>query len=197
MKKLSILLLALASFAFAGTSFAEGTEATAVVETVVAEAAPAAEAAVDPLAAMNSGDVAWMLTSTMLVILMIIPGLALFYGGLARGKNMLSVLMQVFMIFAVISLLWAIYGYSLTFGGEGKFVADLGKAFLAGITPTTMSTILANLPEFVFVAFQGTFAAITTALIVGAFAERMKFAAVMLFSVIWFTFSYIPVAHMV
>ncbi len=204
MKMFSVVLLALASLVVAGPSLAEEPAATPAVEAVVAEAAPtvaeaapAVEEPADPLAAMNSGDVAWMLTSTALVILMTIPGLALFYGGLARSKNMLSVLMQVFMIFSVVTLLWAIYGYSLTFGGEGTFVANLDKSWLAGITPSTMSSVLANLPEFVFVAFQGTFAAITTALIVGAFAERMKFAAVMLFSVIWFTFSYIPVAHMV
>ena len=150
-----------------------------------------------PPAVLNAGDTAWMLTSTMLVILMVIPGLALFYGGLVRSKNMLSVLAQVFVIFSLITVLWAVYGYSLTFAGEGTFFGDFSKAFLAGIKPDTLSTALATIPEFVFVSFQSTFAAITVALIVGAFAERIKFAAVILFSVLWFTFSYIPMAHMV
>ncbi len=158
-----------------------------------AEAAPAEEAA----PAIDSGDTAWMLTSTMLVILMTIPGLALFYGGLARSKNMLSVLMQVFTIFSLITILWAIYGFSLTFGGEGTFYGGFDYVFLKGITPDTVSAALSTIPEYVFVAFQSTFAAITCALIVGSFAERMKFSAVILFSVLWFTFSYIPMAHMV
>ncbi len=153
--------------------------------------------AADAAPALNSGDTAWMLTSTMLVILMVIPGLALFYGGLVRSKNMLSVLAQVFVIFSLITVLWAVYGYSLAFAGEGNFFGGFDKAFLAGIKPDTLSTALATIPEFVFVSFQSTFAAITVALIVGAFAERIKFSAVLLFSVLWFTFSYIPMAHMV
>jgi Amt family ammonium transporter len=146
---------------------------------------------------LDSGDTAWMLTSTLLVVLMIVPGLALFYGGLGRSKNMLSVLLQVFMIFSVVTLLWVAYGYSLTFSGEGHFWGDGGKLFLSGIAPGTLSHLLPTVPEYVFVAFQATFAAITVALIVGAFAERMRFAAVMIFTLIWFTGSYIPVAHMV
>ena len=138
-----------------------------------------------------------MLTSTMLVILMVIPGLALFYGGLVRTKNMLSVLCQVFVIFSLITLLWAVYGYSLTFAGEGNFFGGFSKIFLKGIAPDTLAGALPTIPEYVFVAFQSTFAAITVALIVGAFAERIKFSAVILFSVLWFTFSYIPMAHMV
>ncbi|MEN5180582.1 ammonium transporter [Comamonas odontotermitis] len=153
--------------------------------------------AADAAPALNSGDTAWMLTSTMLVILMVIPGLALFYGGLVRSKNMLSVLAQVFVIFSLITVLWAVYGYSLAFAGEGNFFGGFDKAFLAGIKPDTLSAALATIPEFVFVSFQSTFAAITVALIVGAFAERIKFSAVLLFSVLWFTFSYIPMAHMV
>ena len=164
----------------------------------VVEAAAQVTSAVETAAAtIDSGDTAWMLTSTMLVILMIIPGLALFYGGLVRSKNMLSVLAQVFTIFSLITVLWAVYGFSLTFGGEGKFHGDFSKLFLSGITPDTVSSALSTIPEFVFVAFQSTFAAITVALIVGAFAERTKFSAVMIFSVLWFTFSYIPMAHMV
>ena len=137
-----------------------------------------------------------MLTSTLLVILMTIPGLALFYGGLGRSKNMLSVLMQVFVIFSLISLLWAIYGYSLAFTGDGNFFGSFDKIFMKGITQETFGA-LTTIPEYVFFAFQGTFAAITVALIVGAFAERAKFSAVLLFSVIWFTFSYVPMAHIV
>uniref|UniRef100_UPI0038CD81E3 ammonium transporter n=1 Tax=Thauera phenolivorans TaxID=1792543 RepID=UPI0038CD81E3 len=155
-----------------------------------ASAQDAAAAAVE----INHGDVAWMLTSTMLVILMVIPGLALFYGGLARSKNMLSVLMQVFVIFSLITVLWALYGYSLAFAGEGTFIGSLDKIFLKGVTVDSLSGAL---PEYVFIAFQSTFAAITCALIVGAFAERMKFSAVLLFTVLWFTFSYLPMAHMV
>jgi Amt family ammonium transporter len=158
-------------------------------------AAPAAEA---PAAAeaptLDSGDTAWMLTSTLLVILMTIPGLALFYGGLSRSKNMLSVLMHVMSIFALITLLWAIYGYSLAFADGGLFYGNFSKLFLKGIGPDTLA---GTIPEYVFVAFQATFAAITCALIVGAFAERIKFSAVLLFSVLWFTFAYLPMAHMV
>ncbi|WP_062482026.1 ammonium transporter [Variovorax boronicumulans] len=160
-----------------------------------AEAAPAAPAAA-PAPKVDSGDTAWMLTSTLLVILMTIPGLALFYGGLGRSKNMLSVLMQVFVIFSLISLLWAIYGYSLAFTGDGNFFGSFDKIFMKGITQETFGA-LTTIPEYVFFAFQGTFAAITVALIVGAFAERAKFSAVLLFSVIWFTFSYVPMAHIV
>ena len=165
-----------------------------------AAAAPAADASAPAAAApapkVDSGDTAWMLTSTMLVILMTIPGLALFYGGLARSKNMLSVLMQVFSIFSMCSLLWAIYGYSIAFTGDGKFFGGFSKLFLKGVTQETFGA-LTTIPEYAFIAFQGTFAAITVALIVGAFAERIKFAAVMLFSALWFTFSYLPMAHIV
>ncbi|CAA2100503.1 ammonium transporter [Variovorax paradoxus] len=160
-----------------------------------ADAAPAAPAAA-PAPKIDSGDTAWMLTSTLLVILMTIPGLALFYGGLGRAKNMLSVLMQVFVIFSLISILWAVYGYSLAFSGEGNFFGGFDKIFMKGITQETFGA-LTTIPEYVFVAFQGTFAAITVALIVGAFAERAKFSAVLLFSVLWFTFSYVPIAHIV
>ena len=172
-------------------------EAAPAVAVVVETAAPVAAAAAEAAPTLSAGDTAWMLTSTMLVILMIIPGLALFYGGLVRSKNMLSVLAQVFVIFSTITVLWAVYGFSLAFGGEGKFFGGFDKLFLAGITPDTLSSALKTIPEYVFVAFQSTFAAITVALIVGAFAERIKFSAVMLFSVLWFTFSYIPMAHMV
>ncbi|ART46864.1 ammonium transporter [Acidovorax carolinensis] len=173
-------------------SVAAPADAAPAPAVAVAEAAPAA-----PAPKLDSGDTAWMLTSTLLVILMVIPGLALFYGGLARSKNMLSVLVQVFVIFALITVLWAIYGYSLTFAGEGQFFGGFDKIFLKGIAPDTLSGLLPTIPEYVFVAFQSTFAAITVALIVGSFAERIKFAAVLIFAVLWFTFSYIPMAHMV
>jgi Amt family ammonium transporter len=161
-----------------------------------AEAAPA-EAVKET---MDKGDVAWMMVATILVVLMVVPGLALFYGGLVRSKNMLSVLMQVMVVFSLIVVLWAVYGYSLAFGGEGLIIANLDKAFLMGITSDSMAaTFTAGvvIPEFIFVAFQATFAGITCALIVGSFAERMKFSAVLLFCAIWFTFSYLPIAHMV
>jgi Amt family ammonium transporter len=179
----------------AAPAAAPAAEAVVVVtetQATAPAAAPAAPAA--PEVVLNTGDTAWMLTSTMLVILMTIPGLALFYGGLGRSKNMLSVLMQVFVIFSTITVLWCLYGYSLVFADGGSFVGTFGKLFLNGIKPDTLS---GSIPEYVFVAFQSTFAAITCALIVGAFAERMKFAAVLAFCVLWFTFSYIPVAHMV
>ena len=156
-----------------------------------------AEAATAPVSALDTGDTAWMLTSTLLVILMIAPGLALFYGGLARSKNMLSVLIQVFTIFSLVSVLWALYGFSLVFTEGNAVIGGFGLAFLAGITPDTLSGTLPTIPEYVFIAFQGTFAAITTALMVGAFAERARFGAVMIAAAIWFTLSYLPIAHMV
>lgn len=176
-----------------------------VLAQVDASAAPAAAMPLPALVAvatpspsqLDSGDTAWMLTATLLVILMALPGLALFYGGLARSKNMLSVLVQVFVVFALVSVLWAVYGYTLTFGGEGRIWGDWSKAFLRGMTPTALSVVLPTIPEYVFVAFQSTFAAISVALIVGSFAERMKFTAVLVVAVLWFTLSYIPIAHMV
>ena len=166
-----------------------------------AEAAPATAApAATPAAVPNKGDTAWMTVSTLLVILMTIPGLALFYGGLVRGKNMLSILMQVFVIFALINVLWALYGYSMAFTAGNPFVGSFDKIFLKGVTADTLAATFSKgvvLPEFSFVSFQATFAAITVALIVGAFAERAKFSAILLFSVLWFTFSYLPIAHMV
>ena len=170
-----------------------------------ASAAMASDAASAPVAAAsapvaNKGDVSWMLVCTVLVTMMSIPGLALFYGGLVRSKNMLSVLMQVFMVFALISVLWVVYGYSMTFTGGNPFFGGFDKLFLKGVTPDSIAATFSKgvyIPELSFVAFQGTFAAITVALIVGAFAERIKFSAVLIFAVLWFTFSYIPVAHMV
>ncbi|MFZ6862101.1 ammonium transporter [Undibacterium sp. Ji67W] len=162
-------------------------------------------AASAPAVVANKGDTAWMLVSTLLVILMTIPGLALFYGGLVRSKNMLSILMQVFMIFAVIIVLWCIYGYSLAFTEGNSVIGGFDRVFLKGIwdpvkgTFATAATFSKGvvIPEFVYVAFQATFAAITCGLIIGAFAERAKFSAVLAFVVLWFTFSYLPIAHMV
>jgi Amt family ammonium transporter len=150
---------------------------------------------------MDKGDVAWMMVSTLLVLFMILPGLALFYGGLVRSKNMLSVLMQCTMITALVMVIWVVYGYSMAFGGgTGPFWGGLGKMFLAGVTPDSMAATFTDgvvIPEYVFIAFQMTFAAITPALIVGAFAERIRFGAVMLFTALWVTVVYFPVAHMV
>ncbi len=151
-------------------------------------------------ATVNKGDTTWMLIATVLVILMTIPGLALFYGGLVRSKNILSVLMQVFICFCLISILWFAYGYSVAFTNGSAFFGGFSKAFLAGVDISTMAATFSKevyIPEFTYVIFQLTFAAITPALIVGAFAERMKFSAVLLFMVIWFTFAYLPMAHMV
>jgi Amt family ammonium transporter len=148
----------------------------------------------------NKGDTAFMTISTVLVILMTIPGLALFYGGLVRSKNMLSVLMQVFVVSSLIYVLWVIYGYTVAFSGGSPFFGGFDKLFFKGITPDSIAATFSKgvvIPEFTFAAFQATFAAITCALIVGAFAERVRFSAVLLFSAIWFTFSYLPVAHMV
>jgi len=159
-----------------------------------------AETAVPVPPAANKGDTAWMIVATVLVILMVIPGLALFYGGMVRAKNMLSMLMQVFVIFSVMAILWAIYGYSIAFTEGNAFFGGFDKVFLKGITPDSLAATFSKavyVPEYIYVAFQLTFAAITPALIVGAFAERVKFSAVLLFMFIWFTFSYLPMAHMV
>ena len=199
MRKILLLLaLALAATGLSTSVLAQAAVSDVEMAASVAVEAAAAVPAVAP--AVHKGDVAWMMTSTLLVIFMAVPGLALFYGGLVRSKNMLSVLMQVLVVFSLIGVLWAVYGYSLAFGGEGLIVAGLDKLFLSGVTLGSLAdtfTPEVKLPEYVFVAFQATFAGITCALIVGSFAERMKFAAVLLFSALWFTFSYLPIAHMV
>ncbi|HAT32761.1 MAG TPA: ammonia channel protein [Janthinobacterium sp.] len=183
------------------------TAAPAAAAVASAPAAAPAAAAAAPAAAPtpNKGDTAWMMVATLLVILMTIPGLALFYGGLVRSKNMLSILLQVFMIFAVIIVLWCLYGYSLAFTEGNAFYGKFDRLFLNGIWDPAKATFATAatfskgvvIPEFVYVAFQGTFAAITCGLIIGAFAERAKFTAVLAFVVLWFTFSYLPIAHMV
>ncbi|MGY8904789.1 MAG: ammonium transporter [Burkholderiales bacterium] len=177
---------------------AEAASMAAPAAAVAATAAPAAATPAPPVP--NKGDTAWMTMATAMVILMTIPGLALFYGGLVRSKNMLSVLMQVFVVSSMIYVLWVIYGYSLAFTGGSPFIGGFDKLFLKGITPDSIAATFSKgvvIPELTFVAFQATFAAITCALIVGAFAERIKFSAVLAFCAIWFTFSYLPVAHMV
>ncbi|MCU0958114.1 MAG: ammonium transporter [Hydrogenophaga sp.] len=181
------------------------TPAAAAAPAPAAEAPAAAEAAAAPAEApvketVDKGDVTWMMIATVLVIMMVIPGLALFYGGLVRSKNMLSVLMQVMVVFSLISVLWAVYGYSLAFGGEGLIIGNLDKVFLMGVTPDSLAATFTPgvmIPEYIFIAFQATFAGITCALIVGSFAERIKFGSVLLFCALWFTFSYLPIAHMV
>jgi ammonium transporter, Amt family len=194
---------AAASAPAAAASEAKPAEAAPAAAPAAAAAAPAAAApaaAPAPAPTPNKGDTAWMTVATALVIFMTIPGLALFYGGLVRSKNMLSVLMQVFVVSALIYVLWAVYGYTLAFGGDGAFFGTLDKLFLKGVTPDSVAATFSKgvvIPELSFIAFQATFAAITCALIVGAFAERIKFSAVLVFSVLWFTFSYLPIAHMV
>jgi len=182
-------------------------EASAAAPAAAAPAAAApAEAASAPAAPVpNKGDVAWIITATLLVIMMSIPGLALFYGGLVRSKNMLSVLMQVFVTFSLIVVLWCIYGYSLAFTEGNSFIGGLDRLFMKGLFDPATGTFAMGatfskgvyIPELLFMAFQATFAAITCCLIVGAFAERIKFSAMLLFMALWFTFSYTPIAHMV
>jgi Amt family ammonium transporter len=210
MKKLIVMLsLGLAVLGFSGASLAQDAAASApaVAASAADAAAPAAAASAAEAAAPtpNKGDVAWMLVSTLLVIMMTVPGLALFYGGLVRSKNMLSVLMQVMVTFSLIVVLWCIYGYSMAFSEGNAFFGGFDRLFLKGVfDPATGSFAMGAtfskgvvIPELLFAAFQATFAGITCCLIVGAFAERIKFSAVLLFMVLWFTFSYAPIAHMV
>ena len=187
----TLLVLALCGAAMIEPAWAQG------------GAAPATPAAPAPVAMPNKGDTAWMLISTALVLMMSIPGLALFYGGLVRSKNMLSVLTQVFMIVSLVALIWVCYGYSMAFtdgGGLNPFVGGLSKTFLRGVTPdSNVATFSLGvvIPEYAYMAFQMTFACITPALIVGAFAERIKFSAVMLFVALWVSLVYFPIAHAV
>ena len=158
------------------------------------------EAAAEVVATVNKGDTAWMMTATVLVMAMIVPGLALFYGGLVRTKNMLSVLTQVIAVAALAMILWVTYGYGLAFGGDANQFISAGKFFLAGVTQDSTAVTFSEgveIPEFVFIAFQMTFSAITVALVVGGLVERMKFSALMVFALIWLTIVYYPIAHMV
>ena len=229
-KLIASLTLGLAALGFAGGSLAQDSAASAPAaasapNTKAAPEAPGAAAAAMPAAAAapapaaaasaaapaastpvaNKGDTAWMLVATLLVIMMTVPGLALFYGGLVRSKNILSVLMQVLVTFSLIVVLWALYGYSLAFTEGNAFVGGLDRLFMKGLfDPAKGEFAMAAtfskgvyIPELLFAAFQATFAGITCCLIVGAFAERIKFSAALLFAVLWFTFSYAPIAHMV
>ena len=206
MKKL-LVLLTLIGAVFMNAPVMAQDKAEKAVEAPAAAAAPAAAPAAEakPAPTPNKGDIAWMLTATALVLLMSVPGLALFYGGMVRSKNMLSMLMQVFVVFCLISVLWFVYGYSLAFTEGNAYIGGFDRLFLGGIFDSmkgefAMAATFSKatpIPEIVFVAFQATFAAITCCLILGAFAERAKFSAVLIFMVLWFTFSYAPIAHMV
>jgi Amt family ammonium transporter len=219
MKKLFALLALLGAVSFAAPGMAQDNPGAAPLVAQAADtkagapaAAPAAEAKAEAPAATptptptpNKGDVAWMMTSTALVLLMSVPALALFYGGLVRSKNMLSVLMQVFVTFSLITVLWCIYGYSIAFTEGNSFFGGLDRLFLKGTFDSVKgefsmaATFSKNTPiyELVYVAFQATFAAITCCLILGSLVERVKFSAILIFMVIWFTFAYLPIAHMV
>lgn len=221
MKKWLIALSMLCTLGISGMSIAEDASPTAPVQTAAPDSSVAAPAAgpaapASPMAAAttvapasatppvpNKADTAWMMVATALVILMTIPGLALFYGGLVRSKNMLSVLTQIFTIFSLIAILWVVYGYSMAFtagGSMNDFIGGMSRLFLKGMdVNSTVETFSKGvvIPEMVFMVFQLTFAAITVALIVGGLAERVKFSAMLIFSVLWFTFSYLPMAHMV
>lgn len=217
-RKLVFVASLIALVAGAGSVFAQdAASATSAVSSVAAdtpaaaaEVPPTPEAAAAPAAAApaapdyNKGDIAWMLTSTLLVLFMVLPGLALFYGGMVRAKNVLSLSMQIFVTFCLISLLWAIYGYSLAFTSGSPFIGGFDRLFLKGmldaagnLTPAGTFSKGIYIPEYLYAAFQMTFAALTPCLIVGAFAERMKFSAILIFMVLWFTFAYLPIAHMV
>jgi ammonium transporter, Amt family len=216
MKKILVLLALLGSLGLATPVLAQdkaapAPAAAAPAAAAPAAAAPAAAAAAAPAATAapaptpNKGDVAWMLTSTAFVLMMSVPALALFYGGMVRSENVLSVLMQVFVVFSLISVLWCVYGYSLAFTEGNAYFGGFDRLFLKGTFDSAKgefamaATFSKNtpIPELVYVAFQATFAAITVCLILGAFAERIKFSAVLVFAVLWFTFSYLPIAHMV
>jgi len=221
MKQILIVLGLMCAFGLAAPAIGQDKAAPPAAEAKApdakAEAAPAAGATAAPTAAAaatpaaapaatpNKGDVSWMLISTALVLMMSIPALALFYGGMVRSKNMLSVLMQVFVVFSLITVLWCVYGYSLAFTEGNAFYGGFDRLFLKGTFDSAKqefsmaATFSKNtpLPELVYVAFQATFAAITVCLILGAFAERVRFSAVLVFAVLWFTFAYVPIAHMV
>ncbi len=213
MKKLLSMfaLVAALGLGFTANTYAEDAAPAADAAAVVAPTPVAADAAAPapaeaaavaaaPAPVPNKGDIAWMIVATVLVLMMCVPGLGLFYGGMVRQKNMLSVLMQTFMITCVLGVLWALYGYSVAFTEGNAYFGGFGRAFLHGITPDSNVATFSKgvvIPEYIYMVFQLTFAVITPALIVGAFAERMKFSAILFFMVLWFTFSYLPIAHMV
>ncbi|WP_035061526.1 ammonium transporter [Andreprevotia chitinilytica] len=219
MKKLLALVALFGAIAFAAPAFADDASAAASAPVAAASVAASAAATADKASApaataasatasapaavvdtVNKGDNAWLLVSSALVILMSIPGLALFYGGLVRTKNMLSVLVQVFTIFSLISVLWVVYGYSLAFTEGNAFIGGFSKLFLKGVTVDSIAATFSKgvgVSELAYVVFQGAFAAITGGLIIGSFAERAKFSAILVFTVLWFTFAYLPISHMV
>src|SRR5450830_1717605 len=208
MKQILSIIALVSALGFGGLSFAEDAAPAAEAPAATAPAAaPAAADAAAPAAAAapaevpNKGDTAWMIVATVLVLMMCVPGLGLFYGGMVRQKNMLSVLMQTFMITCVLGVLWAVYGYSIAFTqGSTPFFGGLDRLFLAGLTPDSTAATFSKgvvIPEYIYMCFELTFAVITPALIIGAFAERMKFSAILIFMILWFTFSYLPIAHMV
>ncbi|MCI3952585.1 MAG: ammonia channel protein [Burkholderiales bacterium] len=205
MKKLLTVLALFGALTLAGMPAHAQDKPAEAPAAAAASATPAAAPAAAPAPTPNKGDVAWMLVCTALVIMMSIPALALFYGGMVRAKNMLSVLMQVFVTFSLIVVLWCIYGYSLAFTENNAFFGGFDRLFLGGTFDAAKGEFAMGatfskgvvIPELLFVAFQATFAAITCCLIVGAFAERAKFSAVLVFMVLWFTFAYAPIAHMV
>ena len=193
MKRLIALLALFGAVTLAAPAFADDKPATPTAVTATADAKPATPAP-------NKGDTAWMIVATLLVLMMAVPALALFYGGMVRSKNMLSVCMQVFVTFALLGVLWCVYGYSLAFTEGNAFIGSLDKLLLKGVTVDSGAATFSKgvyIPEFIYIAFQMTFAAITPTLIIGSFAERARFSAVLLFMVLWFTFSYLPIAHMV
>jgi ammonium transporter, Amt family len=206
MKRLLTILALVGAFSFGAASPVVAQDKAAPAP--AATAAPAAAAPAAPVSAPaeakkpepNKGDTAWMIVATALVLMMSLPGLALFYGGLVRTKNMLSVLMQVFVVCSLLTVLWFVYGYSIAFTEGNAFFGGFDRLFLKGLTPDSTSATFSKgvvIPEYIYMVFQCTFAIITPCLIVGAFAERMKFSAVLMFMVLWFTFSYLPIAHMV
>jgi Amt family ammonium transporter len=215
MKRFFSALMLLGSLTFSGMTLADDAAAPVAAPAATEAAAPAAApapaatpaeavpaaAAAAPAPVPNKGDTAWMIVATVLVLMMCVPGLGLFYGGMVRSKNMLSVLMQTFMATSFLGVLWALYGYSIAFTqGSTPFFGGFDRLFLHGMTPDSTAATFSKgvvIPEYIYMCFQLTFAVITPALIVGAFAERMKFAAILFFLALWFTFSYLPIAHMV
>jgi len=198
----SAVLVSLGAASLVPTTNVFAEEKAAAAAAAPAAATPAAPEAAEPAPALvpNKGDTAWLLVCTALVIMMTVPALGLFYGGLVRKKNMLSVLMQCLVVFSLIMVLWAIYGYSIAFTEGNAFFGGFDRLFLSGITPDSVAATFSKgvvIPELAYMVFQAAFAAITVCLIIGAFVERIKFSAVLLFAVLWFTFSYLPVAHMV
>lgn len=209
MKRLFAILALVGAFGLSSPAWSdEPTTATEEATSVAvstsaattAATAPAPEPTAAPTVTVNKGDNAWLIVATAFVILMSVPGIALFYGGLVRTKNMLSILVQSFVVFSLATVLWVAYGYSLAFTEGNAFFGSFDKIFLLGVTPDSIAATFSKgvgISELIYVVFQGAFAAITCCLILGAFAERIRFSAVLIFMVIWFTFSYIPMAHMV